>query len=193
MRLTALIIVKNFDPVPPGRQQAAVNRHSADSTRAGRGLDRDDCFTLHWTDVRMWRRRNFGLGAFYCYDSTLPVLAGAAGERGRGSERATLISFDLPLRRAAATSDEDAAKIIIPSTRGGRLLDVLDCTRFVSFRPFAINFWHGIASLPIPQSAGRGGDVERGRGSLFALGTGRNSLSLSPTSTGRRAATTTKV
>ena len=99
MRLTARIIVKNFDPTPPGSRpgsgQSALGRQ-----HPRRGLDRDDCFTLHWTDVRMWRRRDFGLGAFYCYDSTLPVLAGAAGEkRGRGSERerATLISFDLPL------------------------------------------------------------------------------------------------
>ena len=83
MRLTALIIVKNVDPVPAAMQQAAVNRHSAAvlivtivSRYAGR------------TCACGGEGRDFGLGAFYCYDSTLPVLAGAAGERGRGSERA---------------------------------------------------------------------------------------------------------
>ena len=78
MRLTALIIVKNVDPVPAAMQQAAVNRHSADSTRAAVLIVTIVSRYAGRTCACGGEGRDFGLGAFYCYDSPLPVLAGAA-------------------------------------------------------------------------------------------------------------------
>ena len=121
MRLTALIIVKNVDPMPAAMQQAAVNRHSADSDRAA---------VLIVTIVSRYTGRTCACGGggtlasarFIVMTQLFPSLpAPSAREEEGGRERATLISFDLPLRRAAAAaiSDEDAANIITPSTRGG--------------------------------------------------------------------------
>ena len=172
------------------RQQAAVNRHSADSTRAA---------VLIVTIVSRYAGRTCACGGegtlasarFIVMTQLFPSLPAppARREEEGASERATLISFDLPLPPPRRRHLRRGRRQYHYSFNSGRLLDVLDCTRFVSFPPFAINFWHGIASLPIPQSAGRGGTWREGEVACSHWGLAGILSRSSP----RRQAATTKV